>query len=38
MRSGQGSRFGHVCSDLYGLIRKYGLNPCPQCFCQYTRM
>uniref|UniRef100_A0A8C9HLS5 Small ribosomal subunit protein uS14 n=1 Tax=Piliocolobus tephrosceles TaxID=591936 RepID=A0A8C9HLS5_9PRIM len=33
----QGSRSCRVCSNLHGLIRKYGLNMCRQCFCQYTK-
>ncbi|XP_035297429.1 40S ribosomal protein S29-like [Cricetulus griseus] len=31
---GQGSR---SCSNRHGLIRKYGLNMCCQCFRQYTK-
>nr|ABD64591.1 ribosomal protein S29 subunit [Chlamydomonas sp. ICE-L] len=29
---GQGSRHCRVCSNVHGLIRKYGLNICRQCF------
>ncbi|VDN10461.1 unnamed protein product [Dibothriocephalus latus] len=32
---GQGSRCCRVCSNRHGLIRKYGLNMCRQCFRQY---
>lgn len=32
---GQGSRSCRVCSNKHGLIRKYGLNMCRQCFRQY---
>uniref|UniRef100_A0A8D0Z606 Small ribosomal subunit protein uS14 n=1 Tax=Sus scrofa TaxID=9823 RepID=A0A8D0Z606_PIG len=28
---------GRVCSNRHGLIRKYGLNMCRQCFRQYTK-
>uniref|UniRef100_A0A8C6GSW6 Small ribosomal subunit protein uS14 n=1 Tax=Mus spicilegus TaxID=10103 RepID=A0A8C6GSW6_MUSSI len=33
------SEFGscHVCSNHHGLICKYGLNMCRQCFCQYVK-
>ncbi|XP_061739931.1 small ribosomal subunit protein uS14-like [Nerophis ophidion] len=31
---GQGSRSCQVCSNRHGLIRKYGLNMCRQCFKQ----
>ncbi|XP_039321572.1 small ribosomal subunit protein uS14-like [Saimiri boliviensis] len=34
---GQGSRSRRVCSNPHGLIRKYGLNMCPQCFRQYAK-
>ncbi|KAL8168607.1 UNVERIFIED_CONTAM: hypothetical protein K2H54_007815 [Gekko kuhli] len=34
---GQGSRSCRVCSNRHGLIRKYGLNMCRQCFRQYAR-
>ncbi|XP_037601191.1 40S ribosomal protein S29-like [Cebus imitator] len=34
---GQGSHSRHVCSNWHGLIRKYGLNMCRQCFRQYTK-
>ncbi|VCW99388.1 unnamed protein product, partial [Gulo gulo] len=30
----QGSNSCCICSDLRGLIQKYGLNMCHQCFCQ----
>ncbi|KAG3286958.1 small ribosomal subunit protein uS14 [Ictidomys tridecemlineatus] len=36
-------KFGHgscscsVCSNGHGLIRKYGLNICRQCFRQYAK-
>ncbi|ESN90044.1 hypothetical protein HELRODRAFT_91059 [Helobdella robusta] len=33
---GQGSRRCRVCSNRHGLIRKYGLNMCRQCFRQYA--
>uniref|UniRef100_A0A8C3TAA5 Small ribosomal subunit protein uS14 n=1 Tax=Chelydra serpentina TaxID=8475 RepID=A0A8C3TAA5_CHESE len=33
---GQGSR-SRVCSNRHGLIRKYGLNMCRQCFRQYAK-
>ncbi|VDO11543.1 unnamed protein product [Rodentolepis nana] len=33
--NGQGSRCCRVCSNHHGLIRKYGLNMCRQCFRQY---
>jgi small subunit ribosomal protein S29e len=33
---GQGSRSCRVCSNRHGLIRKYGLNLCRQCFRQYA--
>uniref|UniRef100_A0A2K6GFA2 Small ribosomal subunit protein uS14 n=1 Tax=Propithecus coquereli TaxID=379532 RepID=A0A2K6GFA2_PROCO len=28
---------GRVCSNRHGLIRKYGLNMCRQCFRQYAK-
>ncbi|NP_001134590.1 40S ribosomal protein S29 [Salmo salar] len=28
--------FSRVCSNRHGLIRKYGLNMCRQCFRQYA--
>ncbi|XP_059534573.1 small ribosomal subunit protein uS14-like [Myotis daubentonii] len=34
---GQGSRSCRVCSNQPGLIRKYSLNMCPQCFRQYEK-
>ncbi|XP_039316096.2 small ribosomal subunit protein uS14-like [Saimiri boliviensis] len=34
---GQGSRSCRVCSNRPGLIRKYGLNMCRQCFRQYAK-
>uniref|UniRef100_A0ACB8FE78 Uncharacterized protein n=1 Tax=Sphaerodactylus townsendi TaxID=933632 RepID=A0ACB8FE78_9SAUR len=33
----QGSRSCRVCSNRHGLIRKYGLNMCRQCFRQYAK-
>ncbi|RTG81744.1 small subunit ribosomal protein S29e [Schistosoma bovis] len=33
---GQGSRCCRVCSNRHGLIRKYGLHMCRQCFRQYA--
>ncbi|XP_057562614.1 40S ribosomal protein S29-like [Hippopotamus amphibius kiboko] len=33
----QGSCSCHVCSNRHGLIRKYGLNMCRQCFRQYAK-
>ncbi|OBS64487.1 hypothetical protein A6R68_06972, partial [Neotoma lepida] len=32
-----GDRLGRVCSNRHGLIRKYGLNMCRQCFRQYAK-
>ncbi|XP_019486312.1 PREDICTED: 40S ribosomal protein S29-like isoform X1 [Hipposideros armiger] len=34
---GQGSRSCRVCSNRHGLIRKYGLSMCRQCFHQYAK-
>ncbi|KAM4801988.1 small ribosomal subunit protein uS14-like [Urocitellus parryii] len=34
---GQGSRSCRMCSNWHGLIRKYGLNMCRQCFRQYAK-
>ncbi|XP_054514187.1 small ribosomal subunit protein uS14-like [Pan troglodytes] len=35
---GQGSRSCCICSNnRHGLIRKYGLNMCRQCFRQYVK-
>ncbi|XP_032609761.1 small ribosomal subunit protein uS14-like [Hylobates moloch] len=34
---GQGSRSCRACSNRHGLIRKYGLNMCRQCFHQYAK-
>ncbi|XP_078263169.1 small ribosomal subunit protein uS14 [Rhinoraja longicauda] len=34
---GQGSRSCRVCANRHGLIRKYGLNMCRQCFRQYAK-
>ncbi|XP_075860298.1 small ribosomal subunit protein uS14-like [Microcebus murinus] len=34
---GQGSRSCRVCLNLHGLIRKYGLNMCRQCFRRYSK-
>ncbi|VDP83568.1 unnamed protein product [Echinostoma caproni] len=33
---GQGSRCCRVCANKHGLIRKYGLNMCRQCFRMYA--
>ncbi|XP_035679522.1 40S ribosomal protein S29 [Branchiostoma floridae] len=33
---GPGSRYCRVCSNHHGIIRKYGLNMCRQCFRQYA--
>ncbi|KAK9880120.1 hypothetical protein WA026_008635 [Henosepilachna vigintioctopunctata] len=33
---GQGSRSCRACSNGHGLIRKYGLNLCRQCFREYA--
>uniref|UniRef100_A0A3B1JQG9 Small ribosomal subunit protein uS14 n=1 Tax=Astyanax mexicanus TaxID=7994 RepID=A0A3B1JQG9_ASTMX len=37
----ENSEKGHledrVCSNRHGLIRKYGLNMCRQCFRQYAK-
>ncbi|XP_047537032.1 40S ribosomal protein S29 isoform X1 [Vanessa atalanta] len=35
-RYGQGSRSCRACSNRHGLIRKYGLNICRQCFREYA--
>ena len=34
---GKGSRRCRVCSNQGGLIRKYGLNICRQCFREYAK-
>uniref|UniRef100_A0A452I5I2 Small ribosomal subunit protein uS14 n=1 Tax=Gopherus agassizii TaxID=38772 RepID=A0A452I5I2_9SAUR len=34
---GQGSRSCCVCSNRHCLIRKYRLNMCRKCFCQYAK-
>ncbi|XP_036883046.1 small ribosomal subunit protein uS14-like [Manis javanica] len=34
---GQGSGSCHVCLNWHGLIRKYGLNMCRQCFRQFAK-
>ncbi|XP_021528425.1 small ribosomal subunit protein uS14-like [Aotus nancymaae] len=34
---GQGSHSCRICSNQHGLIQKYGLNMCCQCFCQYAK-
>ncbi|XP_034809740.1 small ribosomal subunit protein uS14-like [Pan paniscus] len=34
---GRGSRSCRVCSNQHGLIRKYGLSKCSQCFRQYAK-
>ncbi|XP_059547877.1 small ribosomal subunit protein uS14-like [Myotis daubentonii] len=36
-RFSQDSHSCHVCSNLHGLIWKYGLDMCPQCFSQYMK-
>ncbi|XP_045751505.1 small ribosomal subunit protein uS14-like [Mirounga angustirostris] len=36
-KCGQGSCFHHGCSNQHGLILKFGLNICSQCFCQYAK-
>ncbi|KAL7647486.1 UNVERIFIED_CONTAM: hypothetical protein RMT77_001082 [Armadillidium vulgare] len=33
---GPGSRRCRSCSNRHGLIRKYGLNMCRQCFREYA--
>lgn len=33
---GKGGRHCRVCSNQHGLIRKYGLNMCRQCFRVYA--
>ena len=33
----QGSRSCQVCSNQHGLVRKYSLNMCRQCFRQYAK-
>ncbi|KAJ6637339.1 40S ribosomal protein S29 [Pseudolycoriella hygida] len=35
-KHGQGSRCCRACSNRHGLIRKYGLNICRQCFREYA--
>ncbi|XP_045142530.1 40S ribosomal protein S29-like [Echinops telfairi] len=34
---GPGSHSCHVCSNRHGLIRKYSLTMCRQCFRQYAK-
>uniref|UniRef100_A0A4X2KCU7 Small ribosomal subunit protein uS14 n=1 Tax=Vombatus ursinus TaxID=29139 RepID=A0A4X2KCU7_VOMUR len=34
---GQRSRSCHVCLNQHGLIHKYGLNMCHQCFQQHAK-
>eukprot|EP00036_Acanthoecidae_sp_10tr_P016314 CAMPEP_0206311726 /NCGR_PEP_ID=MMETSP0106_2-20121207/13615_1 /ASSEMBLY_ACC=CAM_ASM_000206 /TAXON_ID=81532 /ORGANISM="Acanthoeca-like sp., Strain 10tr" /LENGTH=56 /DNA_ID=CAMNT_0053742989 /DNA_START=36 /DNA_END=206 /DNA_ORIENTATION=+ len=34
---GPGSRACRVCNNRHGLIRKYGLNICRQCFQLYAK-
>ncbi|KAK9453666.1 ribosomal protein S14 [Dipodascopsis uninucleata] len=34
---GKGSRSCRVCAHKAGLIRKYGLNICRQCFREYSK-
>ncbi|XP_045719658.1 small ribosomal subunit protein uS14-like [Mirounga angustirostris] len=34
---GQGFHSCRICSNWHGLIQKYGLNMCRQCFRQYTK-
>nr|XP_054101554.1 40S ribosomal protein S29-like [Callithrix jacchus] len=36
-KSGQGSRSCCICSNWHGLIQKYGLYMCCQCFHQYAK-
>ncbi|CAM9134660.1 unnamed protein product [Discosporangium mesarthrocarpum] len=33
---GKGGRYCRVCGNQHGLIRKYGLNMCRQCFRIYA--
>jgi small subunit ribosomal protein S29e len=33
----QGSRRCRACSNCHGLIRKYGLEMCRQCFREYAK-
>jgi len=33
----KGGRKCRVCSNQWGLIRKYGLNVCRQCFREYAK-
>jgi ribosomal protein S14 len=34
---GQAGKPCRVCNNTHGLIRKYGLNMCRQCFRQYAK-
>ncbi|KAH8953266.1 hypothetical protein BDL97_02G156700 [Sphagnum fallax] len=34
---GPGSRTCRVCGNSHGMIRKYGLNTCRQCFRIYSK-
>ena len=34
---GKGGRQCRVCGNQHGLIRKYGLNICRQCFREYAK-
>ncbi|XP_044771052.1 40S ribosomal protein S29-like [Neomonachus schauinslandi] len=34
---GQGFHSCRICSNRHGLIQKYGLNMCRQCFRQYAK-
>ncbi|KAK9831978.1 hypothetical protein WJX81_005586 [Elliptochloris bilobata] len=34
---GKGGRQCRVCANHWGLIRKYGLNICRQCFREYAK-
>ncbi|KAL7021306.1 hypothetical protein ACKWTF_011832 [Chironomus riparius] len=34
---GPGSRHCRACSNGHGIIRKYGLNICRQCFREYAK-
>ncbi|CAM9105660.1 unnamed protein product [Ectocarpus fasciculatus] len=36
-RFGKGGRRCRVCSSQHGLIRKYGMNICRQCFRVYAK-
>jgi len=34
---GSGNRSCRVCGNHHGLIRKYGINICRQCFREYAK-